>query len=142
MNKFAYAGQLHALAQLGLIPQESLQQVSPWAYLASAGQMGSPEVAPEGYQGMFPGGYEHSVYSGEPEAPSRSWGRTIRKAGPAIGATLGGIGSLLLRKKFGLGTPGKALLEGVGTGALLGWLPDVYASAGEALTEEPGKPTT
>lgn len=136
MNKFAYAGQLHALAQLGLIPQESLQQVNPWAYLASGGQIGTPET-PGSYQAMFPGGYEHSVYSGEPEAPTRDWSRTIRKAGPAIGATAGGIAGLLLRKRLGLGGVGKGLLEGVGTGALLGWLPDVYASAGEAITEKP-----
>lgn len=134
MNKFAYAGQLYALNQLGLIPQESLEGVNPYVEL-----LGGGNIAPQGYQGMFPGGFEHSVYSGTPAEPKRDWWKTIRKAGPAIGATLGGLAGLLLKKR--LGGAGRGLLEGGATGGFLGWLPDVYGSAAEAVTESPNKPT-
>jgi hypothetical protein len=139
MNKFAYAGQLHALHTLGLIPRESLEQVSPIAYMASGGQVGSPMLGPE-YQGMFPGGYEHSVYTGEPGEQSRNWGRTIRKAGPGVGAALGGLAGLLLARRGGaasLKELAKGGFGGLAGGATLGWLPDITMSAGEAFTEDP-----
>ena len=56
--------------------------------------------------------------------------RLVRKAGPAVGALLGaGVGAARGARK------GKLLsnvLGGIGTGATLGWLPDIVATAGEA----------
>lgn len=53
--------------------------------------------------------------------------RFVRKAGPAIGALVGGAASL--------SSKGRSLsktIQGVGTGATLGWLPDIAASGLEA----------
>jgi len=55
----------------------------------------------------------------------------VRKAGPGVGGALGaGVGALLGLKR------GKLLshtLAGLGTGATLGWAPDLYHSAREAI---------
>jgi hypothetical protein len=56
--------------------------------------------------------------------------RLVRKAGPAVGALLGaGVGALRGAKK---GRLLANIVGGLGTGATLGWLPDIVASAGEA----------
>lgn len=59
----------------------------------------------------------------------------IRKAGPATGAVVGaGLGAAYGAKK-GKGGRGKAIsaLAGMGTGATIGWLPDIGWSASEGL---------
>ena len=56
----------------------------------------------------------------------------VRKAGPATGALIGaGIGAIHGAKKG----KGKAIpiLAGMGTGATIGWLPDIGMSAHEAI---------
>jgi len=50
----------------------------------------------------------------------------IRKAGPGLGA-LAGAGLSL--------ATGRPLLTGIGTGATLGWLPDIGMSLSEAIKE-------
>lgn len=54
----------------------------------------------------------------------------IRKAGPGVGAIAGLAGSLALKKP---------LLTGIGTGATVGWLPDVIMSLKEAIKERKGE---
>lgn len=58
-------------------------------------------------------------------------GELVRKAGPGVGGALGaGVGALMGLKQ------GKLLsstLAGLGTGATLGWTPDLYHSAREAI---------
>jgi hypothetical protein len=142
MHKFAYAGQLHALHQLGLIPQESLGQVSPLALMLSGGQVrlpgAIPQAAPTGQMGMLPGMYggEQSVYGGEPEATGPGWGKRLRKAGPGIGGILGGLGGALLARRGGAGLKGLAMgaLGGGAAGMSAGWAPDVLMSMGEGLS--------
>jgi hypothetical protein len=126
MNKFAYAGELQALYQLGLIPRESLGPLGYW--------LGSQEPnTPSQQLGMFPSGYQ-SIYGGEPTYDESSDSPSfIRKAGPAIGATAGTLAGALLGRRYGFQGLGKNMIAGLGTGATLGWLPDIYASASEAL---------
>lgn len=57
--------------------------------------------------------------------------RALRKAGPGIGGALGaGVGALVGLKRGGLL---KSTLTGLGTGATLGWIPDMGLSAKEAI---------
>jgi hypothetical protein len=57
--------------------------------------------------------------------------RLVRKAGPGIGGLVGaGVGALVGAKK---GKLLKGTLAGLGTGATLGWTPDMYHSAREAI---------
>lgn len=68
------------------------------------------------------------------QKPKRSLTDRLLKAGPAIGATLGGAYML---KKHGLkgGSRSAAMsgLEGAVTGASLGWLPDIYAEGAKSM---------
>lgn len=58
--------------------------------------------------------------------------RALRKAGPGIGGALGaGVGALVGLKR---GNILKSTLTGLGTGATLGWIPDMGLSAKEAIT--------
>lgn len=75
-------------------------------------------------------GQEEGVLA--PQAPQRGRLRElVRKAGPGIGGALGaGVGALVGLKR------GKLLsstLAGLGTGATLGWTPDLYHSAREGI---------
>jgi hypothetical protein len=57
--------------------------------------------------------------------------KALRKAGPGIGGALGaGIGALVGLKR---GNLLKSTLTGLGTGATLGWIPDMTLSAREAV---------
>jgi len=120
MIKQAYEqGNLAALHALGLIPQESLNQLGfprPTMY-AENQTVGltpyMPGVAP------FPDPKENGI------------GKTIRKVGPAAGASIGALAGALARKP--MGGLGRGIIAGLGTGATLGWMPDVFATAGEAL---------
>jgi len=58
----------------------------------------------------------------------------VRKVGPATGALIGaGAGAIHGAKKGkGRNLP-VSVLAGMGTGATLGWLPDIGMSAGEAI---------
>lgn len=140
-EKFAYAGQIHALHQLGLIPQESLGQISPYAYMLSGGQIklpfGQPQL-PAAQMGFLPGMYggEQSVYAGEPEDTGPGWGKRLRKAGPGIGGILGGLGGALLARRGGAGLKGLAMgaLGGGAAGMSAGWAPDVIMNMGEGLS--------
>lgn len=69
--------------------------------------------------------------SAAPEAVvERERKRLLRKAGPAVGALLGaGVGAIRGARKGHLLAN---VIGGLGTGATLGWLPDIVASAGEA----------
>ena len=61
-----------------------------------------------------------------------STGEKLRKVGPAAGGIAGLIGGALMARK----NPGhlaKNLLAGFGTGATVGWAPDILASGYEAL---------
>ena len=66
------------------------------------------------------------------EAPKKTLGYRIRKAGPGIGGLLGaGVGAALGKRK------GKLLhgaLAGLGTGATLGWVPDMAHGIKKAVT--------
>jgi hypothetical protein len=58
--------------------------------------------------------------------------KKLRKAGPGLGGATGAVvGALLGLKK---GQLLKSTMAGLGTGATLGWTPDMYLSAKEALT--------
>jgi hypothetical protein len=57
--------------------------------------------------------------------------RLARKAGPGIGGLLGaGVGAALGARR---GALMKGIIAGLGTGATLGWVPDMYASTQEGL---------
>lgn len=124
MIKRAYQmGNLQALHSLGMIPNESLQN---FGFPPSGGSVGLTPYVPGVHD--FP-------------TPERSggWGKTLRKIGPAAGTLLGsavGLGSALLSKRLGGAgrNIGKKIVEGAGTGALAGWLPDVFATASEELS--------
>jgi len=61
----------------------------------------------------------------------RERGKLIRKAGPGIGGLLGaGVGALVGARR---GQLLKGTIAGLGTGATLGWVPDMYHSAREAI---------
>jgi len=65
------------------------------------------------------------------DVKKRERARLIRKAGPAAGALLGaGVGSLLGARK---GKLLRGAVAGLGTGATLGWVPDIVASGREAV---------
>lgn len=58
-------------------------------------------------------------------------GQRIRKAGPGVGGLVGaGVGAVLGRRR---GKLLRGALMGLGTGATLGWTPDMAASAKEAI---------
>ena len=62
-----------------------------------------------------------------------TWDR-VRKAGPGIGGLIGtGVGLALGRGK-GLGKMVQHGLAGLGTGATLGWVPDMAHGVSEGLT--------
>ena len=65
------------------------------------------------------------------EKKKRSVANRLLKAGPAIGATLGGA-YMLKRHGFARGAA-ETGLAGAITGASLGWLPDIYAEGAQAL---------
>jgi hypothetical protein len=57
----------------------------------------------------------------------------VRKAGPGIGGLVGtGIGAVLGARR---GKLLRGAVTGLGTGATLGWVPDIAASAGEAVRD-------
>lgn len=69
-----------------------------------------------------------------PPLPTRgmSTGEKIRKAGPMLGGLAGLLGGALYARRH----PGhllKHLVGGFGTGATIGWAPDIMASGYEAL---------
>lgn len=65
----------------------------------------------------------------QPQKPSLF--KRIRKAGPGIGGLIGaGVGAVMGRKR---GALLKGTLAGLGTGATLGWTPDLAASAVEGI---------
>jgi len=66
-----------------------------------------------------------------PKKEESTWYK-IRKAGPAVGGLAGLLGGALLARR----RPGhllKHLVGGFGTGATIGWAPDVLSSGYEAL---------
>jgi len=79
---------------------------------------------PPGTVGLSPGQYI------PPEKEDSTWS-TIRKIGPALGATIGGTTGFILGRRAGI--PVSGMLGGLGTGATLGWMPDVFSTAGETL---------
>jgi len=118
-----YMGNLQALHTMGLIPQESLQTIGLQPQEVSGyGRGGRTGLTP-----YVPGYHDFPT-------PERAGGvgNTLRKVGPAAGVALGGLGGLLLRKR--LGGAARGAFEGVGAGALAGWLPDVFMTAGEELS--------
>lgn len=119
MFKQAYQmGNLQALHTLGMIPDQSLQHLG---------------LMPEDAVGLSPGEYSYpSAYFPQGHSEAGDGFKKLRRIGPAAGATLGALSGLLLRKR--LGGVGKGLLTGVGTGATVGWLPDIFATAGEELS--------
>ncbi|MHC4622122.1 MAG: hypothetical protein ACYTEQ_30665 [Planctomycetota bacterium] len=118
-----HMGNLQALHTLGLIPNQSLQDIG----LLPEGDYGGGSTV-----GLSPGEYARPSYTPYQPQGKSNVGRTIRRVGPAAGATLGAIAGLLARKRLGGVAPG--LAAGVGTGATAGWLPDIFATAGEELS--------
>lgn len=128
MQKHAYdEGQLQAMYQMGLIPRESLEELGlispPNTEDYTTGQPGLTPYVPGysdfPYPSQQPNGLEH----------------TIRKIGPAAGALIGAAGGALLHNRLGMNM-GPAVLSGLGTGATLGWMPDVFATAKEELDKD------
>ena len=61
----------------------------------------------------------------------RERGKLVRKAGPGIGGLLGaGVGALVGARR---GKLLRGAITGLGTGATLGWTPDMYHSAKKAI---------
>lgn len=84
-------------------------------------------------QGMAQGVIKEAQAPAQPaQRPKKpSLFKRIRKAGPAVGGLIGaGVGAVLGRKK---GKLLRGALAGLGTGATLGWTPDMAASATEAV---------
>lgn len=63
--------------------------------------------------------------------PKKSVFKRVRKAGPGLGGLVGaGIGAVIGARR---GRPIKGALAGLGTGATLGWTPDMAANVAEAF---------
>jgi hypothetical protein len=90
------------------------------------------KIARQTYQGLLGELYATGVEAGVIKQAGQSEEvRLARKAGPGIGGAVGaGVGALIGAKR---GQPIRGALAGLGTGATLGWTPDMYHSAKEGL---------
>jgi len=97
------------------------------AYLAKYGQVEPGPATPQAVSQIAPTPRQPA----QEALKKREQWRLARKAGPGIGGLLGaGVGAAIGARR---GALVKGLLAGLGSGATLGWMPDMYSSAREAI---------